>query len=187
MIAATRVGAVLLAAGRSSRFGPQDKLAQPWRGKPLALHAAGTLAAMPFVAHAVVSQQRANWPVPSKYMVVTNPAPDRGLASSIALGARALADTGVEALLFALADMPLVPQAHLERLLGAFETEGMDMVATIGGGRPQVPAVFGRAHFDMLMALTGDQGARDMLGDAATVACDAKLLADFDRPEDFAR
>ena len=43
MIAADAVAVVLLAAGRSTRFGARDKLAEPLAGLPLGLHAARML------------------------------------------------------------------------------------------------------------------------------------------------
>jgi molybdenum cofactor cytidylyltransferase len=51
-----RVVAILLAAGRSERFGG-DKLAAPFRGQPLAHHAARTLSAIDFVRRIVVLGQ----------------------------------------------------------------------------------------------------------------------------------
>ena len=44
MIEAAKVASVLLAAGRSARFGEADKLAADLNGKPVALHAAEALA-----------------------------------------------------------------------------------------------------------------------------------------------
>ena len=54
MIAAEEVVLVLLAAGRSERFGPADKLAADLLGRPLGLHIVSTLAAVPFRARLAV-------------------------------------------------------------------------------------------------------------------------------------
>ncbi|WFL77776.1 nucleotidyltransferase family protein [Altererythrobacter arenosus] len=181
------VGLVLLAAGRSRRFGPQDKLAQDWRGKPLARHAADTLAALPFAAHIAVVGEDSRLQLPEQFETVTNPDPALGLSHSIALGVEALLPRHLDACLIALADMPLVPEAHFLALLDGVARSDGDIVATANGDRAQVPAVFGKEHFAALIALTGDQGARELLRTARTIPCDAELLADFDRPEDFAR
>lgn len=80
------VAAVLLAAGRSTRFGREDKLAAPLSGVPLALHAARRLAVLPVAARIVVAG-----PAPLDYggegfVTVHNARPEAGLGHSIALG-----------------------------------------------------------------------------------------------------
>ena len=49
------VAAILLAAGRSRRFGAADKLAVDLDGLPLGLHAARTLADVPLAARILVT------------------------------------------------------------------------------------------------------------------------------------
>lgn len=185
MIEATRVGAILLAAGQSQRFGVSDKLAHEWRGKPLVRHAADTLSALPFAAYVAVVGTDSASELPAQFDLAANPEPENGLSHSIALGVSALGGRDLDACLIALADMPLVPQEHFTTLLDAFAPDGDGIVATISGSRAQVPAVFARAHFSTLTALSGDHGARDLLSRAAGISCDPTLLVDFDRPEDF--
>ncbi len=175
----------MLAAGRSQRFGAEDKLAQEWRGKPLASHAAATLADLPFAAHlAVVSADSAH-DFPAGFQTLINSEPERGLSHSIVLGVEALAQSDIDACLIVLADMPMVPQAHFAALLRTFDPVQGGILATANGSRAQVPALFARKHFAALIALSGDNGARDLLRDAASLPCDPKLLVDFDRPHDF--
>ena len=187
MIESARVGAILLAAGRSQRFGAKDKLAQEWRGKPLAGHAAETLSTLPFAAHVAVVGAESTQDFPASFKTVINSEPELGLSHSIALGVAALAKSDVDACLIALADMPLVPRSHFSALLDGFDPGSGAILATANGSRAQVPAIFAREHFAELMALSGDLGARDLLRKAASVPCAPELLADFDRPEDFRR
>ena len=187
MTGVERVGVVLLAAGGSKRFGSQDKLARPFRGKPLARHAADTLASLPFAAHVVVVRENSSLQLPGIYESIANADPSRGLSSSIALGVEAIEAHDLDACLIALADMPLVPQSHFLALLNGFACSEGSIVATADGKRAQVPAVFGRSHYAALAALSGDSGARELLRSARTIACDPELLADFDQPQDFAR
>ncbi len=185
MIACDRVTAVLLGAGYSRRFGPGDKLVHPLHGRPLVRHAADRLAKISFAAHIAVARRPVASLLPPPFEVVINREPERGLSHSIALGVAALHSRDVDACLIALADMPFVPTAHFERLLAQFTKGGEDRIATRSCKRVQVPAIFGRSHFDSLLALTGDSGARALLRDAPSIPCEAALLADFDRPEDF--
>src|SRR3546814_1183356 len=54
MIEPEAVALILLAAGRSTRFGVADKLAAPLHGRPLVQHAANTLSPIPFGRHIAV-------------------------------------------------------------------------------------------------------------------------------------
>ncbi|MFN2100002.1 NTP transferase domain-containing protein [Altererythrobacter sp. MF3-039] len=186
VIAADRVGLILLAAGRSERFGTSDKLAEQWRGKPLAQHAAQTLSALPFAAHLVVTSAGNASLFAHPFAVIENHGPERGQSHSIALGVGALKDRDIDACLIALADMPLVPSRHYSAMLNAFDSGVGAVIATANQGRLQVPALFARQYFDALLNLAGDAGARALLQGSESIACDAALLADFDRPEDFA-
>jgi len=187
VIAVDRVAVLLLAAGRSSRFGADDKLAQPLQGRPLAWHAAATLAGLPFAAHVAVAGNQAASLLPPRFEIVVNERPERGLSHSISLGIAAVEPRDVNACLVALADMPFVPARHFTALLREFHENSEAVIATGAGERSQVPAVFGRRYFGALPGLEGDEGARELLRDAPSIACDPALLADFDRPADFAR
>ncbi len=182
------VAVILLAAGQSRRFGHCDKLVQPYRCEPLVAHAARTLATIPFAAHIAVADGEVASLLPDAFRAVANPDPGRGLSSSIGVGLAALDRMLPTACMIALADMPLVPKDHFEALMHAFEADDPQaMVATCSpGGKPIVPALFGQVQFGALRGLTGDRGARALLANAPTVTCDPALLADFDRPSDFA-
>ena len=178
-----RIAGVLLAAGRSTRFGAADKLTASLHGRPLALHAAATLATLPLAACFVVTgNSDLDWPGE----VIVNDDPASGMARSIVLGVGAARRAGIDAVLITLADMPFVPRAHHERLIAAYA--GPDtLVASIDGTRAMPPALFGAASFDKLEALTGDQGARALLAGANTIPLDPSLLLDIDTPEQLAR
>ena len=181
-IAAGRVAAVLLAAGRGERFGG-DKLATPFRGRPLGEHAAAMLAGVPFAAHIAVTGpgavDLAAFGVDCRHAPVDAP-----MSVSLILGVAAAAERDCDACLIALADMPLVPAAHIAALLAAHDGA---LTATLSGEVRMVPALIGRSAFPLIATLTGDQGARGLLRDVPGVAAPPAWLVDIDTPGDAAR
>jgi molybdenum cofactor cytidylyltransferase len=174
---------VLLAGGQSVRFGG-PKLIAPLGGKPLALHAGQLLADLPFAArYAVVGPDVPDLAALGYETVPLSP-PGAPQARSLALGVAAAAKGGASAVLVALADMPLVPAAHIRALVSRFDG---DRIATAAGGVLLPPAIFGAAHFPALTALDGDRGGAVRLKGAPGVALDAALALDVDNPEDLAR
>lgn len=185
MIAAERAAAILLAAGRSERFGAGDKLMAPLAGTPLALHAAGMLAGLGFARLIAVCAPDAVQPAEALAALgfaIVRPPRGAGQAASIVTGIAA-AD-GCDAALVALADMPFVPAGHITALLAAADIEGV--VASDVGGLPMAPTLFGRAHFAALKTLQGDEGARRLLASATRVPLAPDFARDIDTPDDLA-
>lgn len=181
MIAAERTCLVLLAAGLSTRFGPEDKLAQRVGDRQLAQHAAETLATIPFLARFAVVGEGSTF---EGYRVVVNPRPENGQSGSLRLGVETARALAPDAILVALADMPLVTAGLIERLLAAADGAAA-IVASHDGERPQPPALFGAAHFAALLEASGDQGARDLIRTGRFVHADPRELIDVDTPADL--
>jgi CTP:molybdopterin cytidylyltransferase MocA len=111
-----------------------------------------------------------------------------GLGTSAALAAKWARESGSDALLIVLADMPLVALETLARL-GRAAIEGMPAAVAYPGERPGVPAAFPAALFGALEALTGDVGAAHVLrgqADTTLVETAADELLDVDRSDDLA-
>jgi len=180
---------VLLAAGLSRRYGTASKLVASYRGKPLALHAAETLAALPFARHIAVCRSGdddlAVLLADAGFEVITNPDTARGQASSIVLGVEAAGEP--EALMICLADMPLVSAAHVRAVVERVTPGGI--VASVNGPAdpPMPPAAFDREYLPELLRLEGDKGARHLLQIAERVVAPDGTLADLDTPADFGR
>lgn len=184
------VAVALLAAGRSTRFGADDKLAAPFRGTMLGLHAARALAGLPFVARWVIVRDDLAHPClpgwrAAGFTPVGNPDADEGIATSLRLAVRQAEEAGVGALLVCLADMPLVTTAHFAALLAAAE-RGCDIAASRDGALVSPPAIFARRHFAALGELRGDKGAKALLGGAERVDSAPGTLADVDDPATLA-
>ncbi len=183
-IAASKVALVLLAAGRSERFGASEKLSMPLSGLPLGLHVAQTLTGMDFARRiAVVGTGAPDYAAVGLECIMTDK-PDAGMGYSLSRGIMALAGNPVEAALIVLADMPFVTKDHVARMLKAFTGQAL---ASSWGVRPTPPALFPRDSFGALSELDGDYGARGMLQHARLVRGSELSLTDIDTLAEFAR
>ncbi len=191
---ALRFGTVILAAGASTRLGSPKQLL-PVGGVPLllrAVDAALASEAWPVVvvlgAHAEkIRPILARRPV----LVVENPTWAEGMASSLRTGITTLQQFSrtLDAALIALCDQPAFSVAEIEQLVAAQRTTRRSIVAARYGGHHGAPALFLRAHFPALAALTGEEGARTLLHQyaAEVAAVDLPALAlDVDTPADVA-
>lgn len=184
MIEPDKVALVLLAAGRSRRFNDGDKLAEPFLDKPLAYHVVTALEKVPFLTRIAVVSDTALDFAALGYQVVENPDPSLGQARSLCHGVTAAREAGAEAVLVALADMPRVTAGHIGRLLDRYD--GPDaVVASSDGVRPMPPALFGKDQFDALLALEGDEGARDLVRRGHHVVASPAELVDIDTQDDL--
>jgi molybdenum cofactor cytidylyltransferase len=184
MIAAEEVVLVLLAAGRSQRFGAADKLEADLNGTPLGLHVVAALADVPFRARIVVRSGCGLDFAAHGYTDIANPRPELGMSGSVQLGVERARAMGAAAALIALADMPCVTAAHVRRLLDAGGADDA-VVASSDGMKPMPPALFGHGRLDALLGLTGDAGARDLLRGGRHVAADSAELVDIDTLEEL--
>jgi molybdenum cofactor cytidylyltransferase len=182
------IAGLLLAAGRSVRFGG-DKLLAPLCGRPVLFWSAAAIAAEVDVLYVVVpagdaARIAALDAIP--HVVVEHAGRDAGMSSSIAAGIAALPDEAT-AVVIALADQPLVAPAVVRGLGERWREGGASAVATRYRDGRGHPVLFGRGLFGALSALEGDTGARtllDSLGDGvALVTVDDSAPVDVDTPD----
>ncbi len=183
--------AILLSAGRGTRFGA-DKLMHPLAdGIPMALAAArNLLAALPDVLAVVNGGNPELMALLEEMGVGVSVCPDaaQGMGASLAWG---VAQTrGADGWLIALADMPWI---RPETLLAVAETvTGPSVIAApVYQGRRGHPVAFGRDYGAALMALSGDEGARRLLAgfarEVVLLTCeDSGVVRDIDLPEGIA-
>ena len=185
MIAAEDVVLILLAAGKSERFGIPNKLEVEFLGQPVGFHVVTALEGMPFKDRMVVTDGCQLDFASRGYTVIHNDDPDAGMSRSVKLGVKHAKENGAAAVLIALADMPRLTTAHIYRLFDAVDSDDA-VVASSDGVEPKPPAVFGRGQFDFLMTLEGDAGARDLVKAGRHVVTSPAELIDIDTPEDLA-
>ncbi len=170
---ARHVAAILLAAGRSERFGGRNKLLAPVAGQPMVRRAVQHLMASradPVIVvtgfeHGEVEAALEGLAV----RFVHNPGFAEGLASSICAGLAAVPDDA-DAALICLGDMPGARASIVDELIMAFAEAG-DAPITFPqkpDGAQGNPVLWPRRHFSGLMALTGDRGAKALIGSLAT-------------------
>ena len=133
-----RVAAIVLAGGRSSRFG-RDKLVEPIAGRPMLDHVIDRL--RPMVADIVVVVSSDARPgVPADVSMAYDDRPDEGPLGGVAAGLRSL-DPGIERVLIVGGDMPTLVAPVLERLVEALGRREAAVLADADGPRPLPMAV----------------------------------------------
>ena len=181
------IAGLLLAAGRSSRFGG-DKLCAKLRGKAVIRWSAQALLPSVDVVYVVIPpgadavvQALSRLDV----RVVVNLARDEGMASSIRAGVDAVPDD-VDAIVIALGDQPTVDSRVVMEVIGRWRAGGVDAVVPLYRDGRGHPVLFGRSCFDALRTLRGDVGARAVLeglGDGvALVDVQTPMPIDVDTP-----
>jgi molybdenum cofactor cytidylyltransferase len=191
----TRVGAVVLAAGSSSRMGRPKQILR-YRGESLLRRAA--LAALgagcgPVVvvtgAHAELSRRELEG---LDVREVLNELWETGMASSVRAGVECLVGVSpdVDAAVFILCDQPHVNAETVSGLVAAHRVTGRPVVASAYGGGFGVPALFGRELFGELSQLEGAAGAKrviEMHAPEAHFLSFPRGEVDLDTPDDLAR
>lgn len=190
------VVAVLLAAGRSRRFGSENKLLAEIGGEPLVRRAArALLAARVQSVIAVTGFERERVEAALEGLdvrLVHNPDHDAGLGSSLARGIAVVPEAAAGALV-CLADMPGTRADLVDRLIDLFESDDGSRIVfpAAPGGRQGNPVLWPKLYFDRLGALTGDTGGKAILegciDDTLVLEVGSEeTLDDIDTPEDLA-
>jgi molybdenum cofactor cytidylyltransferase len=193
-MAAPKIGAVVLAAGASSRMG-SNKLLTELGGQPMVRGVVDVVVgskASPVIVvtgnkAGTVREVLAGCPV----AFVNNPDFSTGLSSSLKLGLKALPE-GCDGAVIVLGDMPVIRPALIDKLIGAFApAEGRAICVATHGGKRGNPVLFGRRFFEEIESIEGDVGARGLIGAYPELVCEVATdsdapLIDIDTPEDLA-
>jgi molybdenum cofactor cytidylyltransferase len=163
------VGAVLLAAGASSRMGGRPKALLELGGVPLvmrqliALSGAGVDEVAVVLGHHGDAIEAAVRPFP--ITLVRNPSPDDGQVSSVRLGLAELSPR-LDAVIVALADQPLIDAQDIVALISAYRKRGeaamvVPRVKRAGGETvPGNPVMFDAALREEWLAGSADLACR---------------------------
>jgi molybdenum cofactor cytidylyltransferase len=183
------VGAVILAAGASRRFGSPKQLAVV-DGRTLLEHAIGAAAGAGLRPVAVVVPVWLTRPASltsEELRWVRNPFPERGLSLSLRLGLAAVG-ADVAAVVILLGDQPRVAPAAIAAVLAARGER--PVVAAEAGGVQAPPVLVERSHFGLAEDLVGDVGLRGWLAANPELVLGVPVAAhaaDVDTPGDLGR
>jgi len=193
------VAGIVLAGGRSSRFG-RDKLAEPYEGRPLLQHPVSRLLEVCDRVVVVLEPGAEEPPMPAGTEVtfardaIEGEGPLRGLSAGLEVAK-------AEWVVLAGGDMPDLQPAVLQEMLRAGSETGVVAVTLSDGGteRPLPSVLRTIPATDAARALleTGRRSLRDLLAVVATVVVDEptwtaldperRTLMDVDAPTDMDR
>jgi molybdenum cofactor cytidylyltransferase len=195
------VGAIVLAAGASTRFragGGSDatKLVAKLGGKPIVrrvTEAALATKARPIVVVTGYARDSVEGALADLDVgIAFNPKFATGLASSLRAGLSAMPPEIAGALVL-LGDMPEIKAPLIDALIEAFLARKDALAAApLREGRRGNPVLLGRGLFERAMSLEGDEGARRLIGALSAhelvefEASDTGVTLDIDTPDDLA-
>lgn len=196
----SRIAALILAAGESTRMGAPKALLPAPDGRPFVARLAGTFAEAGIADVIVVSGSRheeivavlAGDPATATARVVRNPDPSRGQLSSLLTGLAAADAIAPAAVLVTLVDVPMVAAATVTAVVDAWRGSDALIVRPAIGEEHGHPVLFDRRLFDALRAAPLDAGAKTVVRAHADRLLDVPVtdrgaIDDVDTPADYAR
>jgi molybdenum cofactor cytidylyltransferase len=193
---APRIAAVVLAAGKSSRMAPHNKLLVTDRaGKMMIARVVDNVlssGARPIVVvtgHMAHEIEQALGGRPVRYVHAADYA--AGLSASLKSGIAAVPADSAGAIV-CLGDMPLVTGRMIDRLLAAYDPdEGRLIVLPTHNGKQGNPILWDRRFFSEILEASGDAGARFLVSRHMEAIAEVPMdedavLRDFDTPDSLA-
>ncbi|MBT6031787.1 MAG: nucleotidyltransferase family protein [Kordiimonadaceae bacterium] len=159
----TRITAIVLAAGQSSRMGDQNKLLLSFNDQSMVSHVIDQLASSKAAEIIVITGNEADSvkkSIPQKVTFIHNPDYADGLSTSVRSGIDALSND-VDGVMICLGDMPYITAENYNMLIAAFE-DGK-IIAPVTNDKIGNPLIFSSQYFEDFLNLEGDKGARALL------------------------
>jgi CTP:molybdopterin cytidylyltransferase MocA len=120
-----------------------------------------------------------------------NPDYERGVNSSLRAGIKAAAETGAEAAVVMLADMPFVTTEMITTVIGRYRGGEAPLVVSDYGGVNAPPILYDRSLFGELAVSEGQGCGKHVVKkhrhEAESISWPVEALADLDVPEDYER
>ena len=164
----SNIGAVILAAGESSRLGQPKQLVQ-FRGKSLVRRAADAASEAGSSPITIVlgsdSKKIEDELAGTGVAIVKNENWRAGIGTSIRAGVQNLLSQApnLEAIVLLVCDQPFVDARVIKGLIELRQKTNKSIVASAYSGTLGVPALFDRSCFGELLALSDDTGAKSII------------------------
>ena len=190
------IAALVLAAGRSTRFGEANKLLADLDGLPLVRRTVANVCASRVAAVIVVTGHQAEMVGVAldglDVRIVHNPDFVHGLAASLKTGLAAL-PAGIDGVVVCLGDMPAIEASHIDHLIAALEPkESRGIIVPVHLGKRGNPVLFAASLIPEMRDAEGDVGAKHVIGRYADAVAEVDLgtdaiFLDIDTQEALAR
>ena len=157
---------VVLAAGKSVRFGENKLLAQV-AGRPMFEYMLDKISAFgDFPAFIVTGYKEIEEKAKLQRMrTVSNKEPELGLSRSVRLGTEACTEQfpDIQGILFCVCDQPNLNPATIQRILNTADLHRGQIISACHRGRPGNPVLWDKKFFRDLRELSGDNGGRQIM------------------------
>lgn len=176
---------ILLASGYSHRF-QENKLLYELDGMPLIAHTLHKLSALKPHSLIVVTQYKEIEALAKDYgaVIVSNTQAREGQSSSIRLGIKR---SDADQAMLCVADQPYLRLETFKKLLEL--ADGEHIICVTCKGILRNPAIFPRKYYQELLALTAEQGGKQILKKyrekVIAVPCDLDEVRDIDKRIDL--
>ena len=193
------LGAIILAAGDSTRMGRPKALLPDPEGRPFVARVVRTFAEALVLDITVVTGGQHDAIVdafvtdgpPVTPRFVTNPRPSLGQLSSLRLGLDAAATGDVDGVLVTPVDIPMFQASTVRDLARVWAQRRPPIVRPAVGDRHGHPVLFDRAVFDALRSAPLETGARGVVRAWSDRLVNVQVgdegcLMDIDTPADYA-
>jgi molybdenum cofactor cytidylyltransferase len=193
----SRVGAIILAAGKSTRMGEPKQLLRLGESTVLgqtldSIRGAGLDdIVLVLGSSAEIIRQRLPASAFEGLTVTVNKAYDQGMASSLREGLSAL-NPQIDAALIVLADQPFIRPETFGQIADQYRRSDAQIVIPTHNGSRGNPVLLDRSVFPEIMALSGDIGCRAIFGNhlegiVKVEVEDVGILLDIDNKADYER
>ncbi|MER1999755.1 MAG: nucleotidyltransferase family protein [Lysinibacillus sp.] len=193
-----KIGAIILAAGSSSRMG-EPKLLLPYKGVPIVAYP--ILRALQNDLHPIVCVtgrydqlvRNALQAIEQKVTIQFNAQFESGMSTSLQQGIEFMKDK-VDAVVIFLGDQPLLPNEVVQTIIQQYiatKNDGIKIIRPLYGEQIGHPILFDSSLFEAFKSIQGDEGGKSIIQQNAKFL---KLIhfpnsdwgVDIDTPEDYA-
>jgi molybdenum cofactor cytidylyltransferase len=187
---------IILAAGAATRFGQpkqllrlKDKYLIEWVLDAALNSRLSKIVLVLGYAHQKILKALAEKTQHSKLHIEVNPHYKKGQSHSLRIGLSTLKND-FPAVIFLLADQPMLNSAIINTLLERFWSVDNDICVPTYRGQRKNPAIFSHRFYNHLMDIKGDTGARQLIDEnpdrVLTIEIDDPLcFLDIDTQQDF--